>query len=461
VNNDALGRPLRWVLSKLLAGQGPTAGIPDATRPALVASFWIERRLFGSEPAGYHVDSLLLYIAVCCLATAATFVLTRRRRVALVAGLVFTLAPIHSEAVAAIHYREDLISAAGILCPIVWLCSPRGERLQPSAQIAISIVWAVGLFGKESAVALIPMLLVVFAFVPKTRAAWRRNEGAFFALGGTLLVWLNWRGALLLAGDDVPRAARGSVVSTLLSTARFESRAVGQSLWPFAWAPEYSADREATWVWSIAFIAIVAAVLVLARQPSTRTLALGIALSVAAALPTSPLVGPINARADRYLFVSAWGGALAWGWAADRLGRFIHRRWHAAALAVVSLALVVACRRATAPWRDDLSLWSVATDRAPESARAWTGLSRARRLRGDLPGATKAVDTALSLDPRFVPAHVTKAYTLLALGEPLLAQIELDRLRSEGNGSYRGVSRALRCARLSPNDARTCIKDAR
>src|SRR5687767_14178047 len=61
VHNDALGRPLRWVLSKLVAGQGPTAGIPDATRPALVGCFWLERRLFGSRPAGYHADSLLLY----------------------------------------------------------------------------------------------------------------------------------------------------------------------------------------------------------------------------------------------------------------------------------------------------------------------------------------------------------------------------------------------------------------
>src|ERR1700753_1887494 len=59
--NAALGRPLAPLLRALATGHGVEAGIPDATRPAMVASLWVDRRLFGADPAGYHLHSLLLY----------------------------------------------------------------------------------------------------------------------------------------------------------------------------------------------------------------------------------------------------------------------------------------------------------------------------------------------------------------------------------------------------------------
>src|SRR5262245_48805260 len=47
--NSALGRPLLPLLGTLMLGRGTAAGIPDSTRPTMVTSLWLDRRLFGFD----------------------------------------------------------------------------------------------------------------------------------------------------------------------------------------------------------------------------------------------------------------------------------------------------------------------------------------------------------------------------------------------------------------------------
>ena len=65
--------------------------------------------------------------------------------------------------------------------------------------------------------------------------------------------------------------------------------------------------------------------------------------------------------------------------------------------------------------------------------------------------------SSLASDADFIPAQVTNVYTLLSRGESGAARTELSRLRASGNGAYRGVARAARCARFPPEEARNCI----
>src|SRR5262245_29281802 len=62
--NHALALPLRTLLRATLGGRGPALRIPDATRPTMVASMWVDRRLFGDHASGFHLHSLLLYAVV-------------------------------------------------------------------------------------------------------------------------------------------------------------------------------------------------------------------------------------------------------------------------------------------------------------------------------------------------------------------------------------------------------------
>lgn len=456
VHNPALDWRLGELLRVLVAGKGVDLGVVDATRPAQVVSLWLDRRLWGDWPGGYHLHSLLLYGLTCGSAMLALFALTRSVRAAVIGAVFFMITPLHAEVVAAVNYREDLLAALGVLGPLAWLWWPRRRPQRPPAQVGIAALWALGLLAKESAVALLPIILAAGVI---TRRGWswaRRVEGTLLALTAAFIIWANWRAALFLAGDDIPRAPWTGWGATVASTMRFEVRAVSKVLFPFWWSPEYADPAPAGWGWAAALALLVGGIVQLSKRRKTRVAALGLAIAALAPLPTSPLAAPVNEWADRYLFVASFGGALVWGGLADHaIRRF--GRWGYPVPVVVGAALLGLSQQAVAAWQDDFTLWSVAVERAPDSARSWTGLSRARRLAGDAAGAGEAVDQALQLEPDFVPAHVTRVYTLLAAGRMRAARRQIQALYRAGHGSARGLSRAERCARMGRERAKDCI----
>jgi hypothetical protein len=451
-----LDMPLGRLIIAIARGAGRELQIPDETRPAMVASMWIDHALFGPSPVGYHVHSVLLYGIACALATWAALAIDGHLRVALVAGLTFALAPIHAEVVCAINYREDIIATVGVLVPIIALLR---KRPNPRAlDVLTSLCWLVGLLGKESAASLL-VVLASLGLVPAARARMLAHRRLLIALAVSFVAWAAWRGALLVQGDDIPRAPHVDRVLRLFATARFCVRVGLATLFPFWPSPEYARPPPASALWLLALGGWVAVAWLLARRRRTRTPGLGLALILFMPLPASPLMGPANEMADRYAFLGVLGTGLVWGWLASFTFARVRARWEElAALGVAGLCMWAFCQSAAAPWRSDLSLWLEATQRAPTSPRAWVGLSQARRIEGNLDEAERAIERAIALDPKFIAARVTHVYDLLARGDLAGARSELGVIHELGGDHHRGVSRAARCAALTSDAAASCIR---
>ena len=199
------------------------------------------------------------------------------------------------------------------------------------------------------------------------------------------------------------------------------------------------------------------ALVVLGRIAALRPIAMGIALALTAALSASPLAGPINARADRYLFVGALGGGLVWGTVVSLLhARRPSRAWVALG-AATGLFAAALCFRAAGTWQDERSLWTRAVERAPGSPRAWAALSRVERRAGNLNEADRLIARALALDPRHLPSHVTRTYNLLARGEVVAARAEIVAIERVGGSPPRGLARARSCASGTADEAKRCV----
>ncbi len=449
------GVPLDMHLGRLLAvlarGAGHELHIPDETRPSMVLSVWLDHALFGARPAGYHADSLLLYGVVCALVVQVILALTGRVRAAVVGGALFALAPLHTEVVCAINYREDLLAAIGVLVPMTYVLRPTTRPLK-NEWVAL-VCWAVGLFAKESAVVLV-LLLAACAIDTRARVRLLARRRLLLGLLSVLVVWAVWRWVLFARGDDVPRAHYGGIAPQLLAAARFIVRASATTLLPFRAAPEHAREGPASARWLVPLVVWIALIVWLARRRATRVAGVGLALASIAPLAASPVVGPANEMADRYLFLGVVGAGVVWGWFASRLPPRAMR----AGLFAGGVVACVACQSSAAVWRSDRALWSAAIECAPSSPRAWVGLSRACRLDGDLGQADRAVDRALTLDPKFVTAHVTRAYNLLWRGDVERAKTELAAVHELGGDRQRGVAKAARCAEMPPEDAMACIR---
>ncbi len=86
--------------------------------PVSNTSLWVEWRLWGLNPTGYHVTNLLLHIASALLVWA----VLRKLLVpgAFLAALLFAIHPVNVEAVAWISQRKDLLGTLFFLLAILW-----------------------------------------------------------------------------------------------------------------------------------------------------------------------------------------------------------------------------------------------------------------------------------------------------------------------------------------------------
>lgn len=92
----------------------------DYYRPVVTVSYIINYAMFGESPIGYRVTNLLFHL----IATLLVFVLGRRlldnTKAALLAGLIFAVHPAHTESVAWIAGRTDLLAAIFALSALIF-----------------------------------------------------------------------------------------------------------------------------------------------------------------------------------------------------------------------------------------------------------------------------------------------------------------------------------------------------
>ncbi len=467
-HNPHLDWPLGSLLLASWKGEAKRLRIPDATRPAMVASTWIDRRLFGLHPWGYHADSLGLHALVSALAGLTVFACTRRRRLAALATVLFATAPLHAEVVAAVHNREDLIAAIGVLGAMTLLFWPPRQRatgtaLRWHAAGATGLaagLWLLGLAAKESAIVLVPLAAAAWAWDRRRRDLLREREPMLLALLAAGVVWGSWRLGLHFGADDIPTAGAMSLGERLVRTARYEVWAVASEIAPLWPAPEHGRLGPPSMGWLVALSCLVGVEGILWRRRATRVPALGLAVALLAPLATAPVIGPVNEQADRYLYLGVLGGALIWSWILERAAAALPHQARPRALVLAALLVGGACTalstRAAAVWHDELSLWTEATRVAPESPRAWTGLSHATRLAGRVDEALELSQRALAIDPTYPPAHLTNGYNLLRAGRREEALSEIAYVQ-EHAPDLPGLAHGAQCASRPLPAAAACI----
>lgn len=183
-------------------------------RPFYSLSFGIDYALFGTNPLPYHLVNLTLHAIVSFFVYLLALELVtgeRRRGIAVTAGALFALYPIHPESVTWIAGRVDLICAVFYLPAVIlflrWLRTNRGLHL------ALSLAcFALALLSKEMAIVL-PGLLFLLALYRSQSLAKTATGVAPFAL--VLGVYLAGR-AYLLSGLT-PNSAAGQQIKLLAS----------------------------------------------------------------------------------------------------------------------------------------------------------------------------------------------------------------------------------------------------
>ncbi len=391
-------------------------------RPVRGLSFRVDRALFGSDPYGYHVHSLLWHLLCVMLVYALARRLTGSALLALAVAALFTAHPVHVEAVTNVTNRKEPLclafSLGALLAYARFLDRPVRSRLHWLALAVCSGLVALG--SKEVALAT-PLVCVAYEwlFVPPERHFVLRRPrllAAGAAAGVAAAV------AFFLLSFDVSHLERVNTLNGYLGDPVWSHFAftagrsfwtyLGLLVWPGALCPDHTlvlstslAEPAALLGW-LGLLAFAAAALWLA--PREPLLGFGLLWLLVQWLPISNLLPVLYALADRYLYAPSVGYCLALvalaQWLATRVAPALpHAKRLAAAVLVVAIAAygvrTVSYNRV---WLSDVSLWTHGVACNPLSVVARLNLAEQLRRRGDPENAIAHLSRAIELKPRYV-----------------------------------------------------------
>ena len=159
--------------------------------PVTSTSFWIEWRLWGQNPTGYHVVNLLLHVVECLL----LWQILVRLKIpgAFFAALLFAVHPINVESVAWIAQRKNMVAMLFYLLSVLWYLRADKQSGRWNRWHWLSLAaFLLAMLGKGS-VAILPLVLLLLTW-------WQRPLGwldvaktaPFFAVAGALTLVNMW-----------------------------------------------------------------------------------------------------------------------------------------------------------------------------------------------------------------------------------------------------------------------------
>jgi tetratricopeptide (TPR) repeat protein len=369
-------------------------------RPLTTAVFAIGATFWDDDPRFFHAVSVALHGAVCVLLWLVVSRLTGSPAPSFAAALLFAVHPAHSEPVAYISARADLLCAFFLLLSLLLhLREPDGSP--PRRAAAPAFLYFLALLSKITAGPVPAVYALHLASKGRLKAEWKRLVPYGVAAAAYLLMrsgadtldkW--YEDTLLIrlatAGPNLLAYFRNSLLPTDLKI--LYVLPLRRSL----------AEPHVLLSW-VAVAAVAAGVLLLARRGRAGC-ALGLSWFLATLAPVSGAVMLLHPSfiADRYLYIPLLGLAIAAGSAAARIAppQGGLRRGAAVVLASVLLAAPLAASTVSRveAWRDPVSLWTEAAKGAPENPFVLRRLGAALKRAGLAEQAEPILLRAAALD---------------------------------------------------------------
>lgn len=449
------------VTSATLKGFFEPTKVGNVFRPVTFATFALNWALGNVHAWGYHLLNLLLHAAVTLLLYLVLRTLlesvARAETVAFAAALLFAVHPVHTEAVASIVGRSELLATGFLL--VAWLL-----HLQ-DRQVPALACFVLALMSKESAVAFLPLALagdyVRGKLKPLVRYGW-------IALLAVLYVGVLWKaqggrfGELGVDFLDNPLTILPAKLR-ILNALRIAWKYVWLLVFPAKLSYDYSYNAIRLYAdWRHTLPAAVAAVVVLGlwawtvwKRQAGWVLAgaiylAGFAVTANVLVPTGTIMG------ERLAYLPSAGFcllvALIW------IGLEKYRPKIAWAVLVAILAAFGARTIIrNRDWRSNFTLYSAAERVVPGDARMHANLGGFYMDSGQLEAARTELQTALRIYPDFPDALEFYGLTEARLGHdqealPLLERALSSTRKESTRYNDRAVNLAALLIRLGQND---------
>jgi protein O-mannosyl-transferase len=380
-------------------------------RPVTFSTFALDWKIGNGRPLEFHLVNLLLHAAVTLLfyllLQATLQSLQQGKAVAYAAALVFAVHPIHTEAVASIVGRAELLAAGFLIA--AWLL-----HLQ-DREIPALVCFVLALLSKESAAVLLPLALIGDFVRGQWKPTFRYLRIAAMTGLYVIVLWKvqgNHFGPAGISVLDNPLASIPAV-PRIFNALHVAWKYVGLQVYPATLSCDYSYNEipvydlryglSHTLPWAIASLAALGGwIWAVRKRQNGLVLAGGIYLVGFAT--TANILMPIGTiMGERLAYFPSAGFcllvALAWNWLQER-----QRKLAVGALAVLVAVLGVRTVLRNRDWKDNRTLYTAAVRAVPQSAKMHLGLAFNYLEAKQFDLARKEFQTTLQINPAYPEA---------------------------------------------------------
>lgn len=367
-------------------------------RPLTVLTYALDYRFWQLNPAGYHLSNLVLHAGTTIL----LFFIGRHLLASLMGGFaaasVFAVHPIHTEAVASIVGRAELLAALFFLLafwfggPFLTATERRTSRIRASRFAAysgvVALFYLLGLFSKETAVTL-PIVLLVYDWTRQedAPAAGKRDAARtpslpitalrYGALGIAALAYFAFRSHAVLGFGEWTGFSGVSAGERVLTASRVLMEYLALLVFPHTlrahyWKPEVPIAQSPAEPLVLLSLLLWIALGFLAFRSfrKARPLFFSMAWFFITILPVSNLLFAIGVgKAERILYLPSVGFCLLAGWLYGWLEKRMPTKGTLLLVLLIPILSIFAIRtyHRNRDWKDNLTLGLATLKASPTS----------------------------------------------------------------------------------------------
>ncbi|MCO6480183.1 MAG: tetratricopeptide repeat protein [Phaeodactylibacter sp.] len=374
-------------------------------RPLSLVLFALEVQLFGKTPFVGHLFNALFYGLTTVMLYLLLLRLFRPGQgqgraffIALAAGLLFAVHPIHTEVVANIKGRDEILALLGSLAALYYSLRAYQEN-KPRLNIAVGLVFFLGLMSKENAITFLAVAPLAYYFFTKASLGPIVRQAVPFLAAA--VVFLVIRFAVLgfglseptmemmnnpfvkLEGNQYVPFTAGERLATVFYTL---GKYIQLLVFPYVLTHDYYPRQIGVmdfgdwgaWLSLVAYVALL--VYALRKLPKKDPVSFAILYYLVTLSIVSNLLFPVGTHmAERLLFMPSVGyclllAILGYRWAASRAPKGKEPAWRQfrpvlAVLAIVALAYGVRTVLRNPVWKDNYTLFTTDIKYSPNSAK--------------------------------------------------------------------------------------------
>ena len=410
-------------------------------RPVVTLSYFVDYAIWQLQPWGYHLTNLVIHTLNVYLVYFAVYHLFKNRITAFISCLLFSIHPIFSEAINAVSYREDLLSASFLLVAFILFIkyNESTNRRYFITWYALSLLtYLLAMLSKETAFVL-PFLILSYDLIfqknhivnlhNRTRRL-AANYTGYVVIGGFYLFLrfylfhnpgesVRYPGSSVFVNFIMMTKVLGYYVKLLFIPAPLNA----DYIVPLTFSP-----ADAAFIISIILL-IITAILLVKKCRLSSIWTFSTIWFFVTLLPVLNIIPINNIMAERYLYIPGIGFTMLFGSIlTHRISKYrIYKSFRLAPIAVVCLLFTWCTVSRNRIWLNEFTFSTETIRRSPASFRVYNDLGYFYYHNGLNDAAIQAFKDSIRVRHNQPKAHCNlgAAYALKGLNDAAIEELKV------------------------------------